>query len=365
MDLIDELLAAERSGWDALCEGTGAEFYGTRMTDDGMMILAHGLALDRSEVVVSLRDAPPWSGYDITDVRLIRIAADAAAITYMARAWRGGDDSSHRPDVLGLHPRRGNLETRPVPADPYRGAELDLRRAGPVSSVVVRAEGGTAMSVPDPNIRLSNAQREALIGRLHAAAEEGRLDLDEFAERSREVYEAKTYADIAQLFSDLPEEDRAPAVSAHSKAVSDVPDLVLNPVHSRVVRRGAWTVPARITINPVHSGTKLDCRDATFAAGDIEIELDVVHSGVTLILPPNASAVDDGVQLTGGRVVNHCQQPVDGPRFHLTGRTQWGRVTVRYERRFLWWRWLGHRAEKQEASHERPAPRRCATEHAR
>src|SRR5690606_1883724 len=64
---IDELLTLERRGWDSLCDGTGGEFYGDLMTDDGVMVLAHGFALPRDAVVASLGDAPPWAGYEIRD----------------------------------------------------------------------------------------------------------------------------------------------------------------------------------------------------------------------------------------------------------------------------------------------------------
>ncbi|MCC3765835.1 DUF1707 domain-containing protein [Glycomyces sp. TRM65418] len=195
------------------------------------------------------------------------------------------------------------------------------------------------MSAPDPNIRLSNAEREALIGKLHEATEEGRLDLHEFAERSRQVYEAKTYADVERLLADLPADDRALAPRTRPEAVADAPDLVLDPQHSHVRREGAWTVPERTTLRPRHSSVKLDCRHADFAADDVEIALDVHHSSVRVILPANASAVDDGVRLQGGRVDNRCHRAADGPRIHLTGGNHWGRVKVRYERRFLWWRW--------------------------
>lgn len=195
------------------------------------------------------------------------------------------------------------------------------------------------MSAPDPNIRISNAQRETLVARLHAATEEGLLDLDEFAERSRQVYEAKTHGDVERLLADLPEEGRALAVPNRPKAAAGVPDLVIDAMHSRIRRDGDWTVPARITVEPKHCPVTLDCRGADFAADDIEIALDLHHSPFKLILPRNASAVDDGVRIEGGKFANDCHKGVDGPRFHLTGNTYWGKITVRYERRFLWWRW--------------------------
>lgn len=195
------------------------------------------------------------------------------------------------------------------------------------------------MPEPDPNVRLSNAEREALIARLQAATEEGRLDLDEFAERSREVYEAKTYAEVERLLTDLPAEDRALAVPNRAKVGGGAPDLELNPSHSHVKRQGEWRVPARIKAKAAHSAITLDCRTAVFTAADIDLDVDLRHSKITLILPPNASAIDEGVDLHGGAVVNRCHSASGGPRFHISGKNAWSKVVVRRERRFLWWRW--------------------------
>ena len=69
--LITELLRLEQAGWTSLCDGSGDAFYGRLMTDDGMMLLADGSALNRDAVVESLRDAPTWSSYEISEERLI------------------------------------------------------------------------------------------------------------------------------------------------------------------------------------------------------------------------------------------------------------------------------------------------------
>jgi hypothetical protein len=60
--LTRELLELERHGWEALREGTGADFYGSVMTDDGVMVLANGAVADRDAVVESLRGSPPFAG---------------------------------------------------------------------------------------------------------------------------------------------------------------------------------------------------------------------------------------------------------------------------------------------------------------
>lgn len=88
-DELDQILTLEHSGWQSLCDSTGADFYGRLMIDDGVMVLAHGFALDREQVIASLDDAPSWDEYTISDERLIRVGEDVVALVYTGRARRG------------------------------------------------------------------------------------------------------------------------------------------------------------------------------------------------------------------------------------------------------------------------------------
>jgi hypothetical protein len=92
-EVTRELPALERRGWDALCEGTAAAFYGDVMTPDGVMVLADGTVMGRDAVVAALGAAPAWHRYDLTDVRVVPASDGAAALVYRGRAWReeGGD----------------------------------------------------------------------------------------------------------------------------------------------------------------------------------------------------------------------------------------------------------------------------------
>lgn len=85
---ITPLVRLELAGWTSLCDGTGSDFYGSIMTDNAVMVLADGVARERDEVIASLRDAPAWAAYEITDERLVELGADAAALIYTARAFR-------------------------------------------------------------------------------------------------------------------------------------------------------------------------------------------------------------------------------------------------------------------------------------
>ncbi|MGD9998276.1 MAG: nuclear transport factor 2 family protein [Ilumatobacteraceae bacterium] len=90
---LDDLLDLERQGWRSLCEQTGDDFYGKVMTDDAVMVLANGQVMTRDDVVGALGQAPPWSSFDLSDVRLVRAGVDSAAIVYVGSATRetGGE----------------------------------------------------------------------------------------------------------------------------------------------------------------------------------------------------------------------------------------------------------------------------------
>lgn len=90
---IAELLEIEHRGWQSLCDGTGAQFYGELMTADGVMVLAHGFALDRDAVVASLNGAPRWARYEIRAPRLVELGDDSAALLYTGHAEREGEPS--------------------------------------------------------------------------------------------------------------------------------------------------------------------------------------------------------------------------------------------------------------------------------
>ncbi|HTJ34954.1 MAG TPA: DUF1707 domain-containing protein [Dactylosporangium sp.] len=57
---------------------------------------------------------------------------------------------------------------------------------------------------PAPWLRASDADREAIVAHLSAAAADGRLTLEEFADRTQQVYASRTWGELAHLVGDLP-----------------------------------------------------------------------------------------------------------------------------------------------------------------
>lgn len=89
MDILQQLLQLEEAGWRSLCDGSGSDFYGNLMTDEGLMILADGSTMTRRQVAEALRHAPPWVSFSIADPHLVPIGVDTASLVYVGTALRG------------------------------------------------------------------------------------------------------------------------------------------------------------------------------------------------------------------------------------------------------------------------------------
>lgn len=109
---LDLLLTLEHEGWRALCEpGQGARFYDGLMTDDGVMVLAGGIVLDRAAVAATLAESPPWADYEITQARVVGLGGAAAALVYYATATRAGAEpfSAHMSSTYRIVDGRPRL----------------------------------------------------------------------------------------------------------------------------------------------------------------------------------------------------------------------------------------------------------------
>ena len=104
---MDELIELERAGWASLCDGTGDDFYGQAMTDDGVMVLTNGSVMTREEVVAALGQAPPWASYQIDDVRVVPIGEDSAALVYVGTGHCDGDTPPFVGVMSSVYVERG------------------------------------------------------------------------------------------------------------------------------------------------------------------------------------------------------------------------------------------------------------------
>ncbi|MFI9452891.1 DUF1707 domain-containing protein [Amycolatopsis sp. NPDC052450] len=73
--------------------------------------------------------------------------------------------------------------------------------------------------VPSPRLRISDQDRESALTALGEHMSVGRIDIDEYGERSAQVTAAKTRGELSGIFADLPEPH--PLFDAPKAAVSE------------------------------------------------------------------------------------------------------------------------------------------------
>ena len=178
-----------------------------------------------------------------------------------------------------------------------------------------------------PALRLSDADRNGTLRRLHNAVALGLIDIGEFEERSAQVSMARQPVDLDALIGDLP----GPGAIATSAADR----LELRGWLGSLRRHGEWMVPTRLALVRRVGSVDLDLSRARFAGPVVVIELDMVRGSVDIRLPDGASASIDDVVVYGGSARDRRKNPpAEGnPHVVLTGRVVLGSVNIRAPKR--------------------------------
>jgi Domain of unknown function (DUF1707) len=175
-----------------------------------------------------------------------------------------------------------------------------------------------------PEIRASDADREAVVLRLQKALGEGRIDLDEFGQRASATYAAKTTAELDRLMSDLPH-DALP----HPEIVGTrVPEAV-NLVFGDIKLAGGASAPRRAST--VFGDIRIDLRALRTDADRVELELSTVFGDVEVIVSEGVDAELQGRTLFGDRKVDLApvQRLAGTPLILVRGRTVFGDLRLR------------------------------------
>ncbi|HYB35414.1 MAG TPA: DUF1707 domain-containing protein [Mycobacterium sp.] len=181
------------------------------------------------------------------------------------------------------------------------------------------------MTRPDEltELRVSDADRNGTLRRLHNAVALGLIDIDEFEDRSTRVSCARTRSELDSLVGDLP---------GPGAIVTSAADRVeLRGWVGSLKRHGEWTVPTRLSLVRRLGSVELDLIKARFAGPVVVIELDMKFGSVEIRLPEGASASIDDVEVYVGSARDHRNSaPAEGtPHVVLTGRVVCGSVHVK------------------------------------
>jgi hypothetical protein len=176
-------------------------------------------------------------------------------------------------------------------------------------------------------LRVSDADRNGTLRRLHNAVALGLIDIDEFEERSSQVSYARTRGELDRLVVDLP---------GPGAIVTSAADRVeLRGWVGSLKRHGQWTVPTRLALVRRIGSVELDLVNARFAGPVVVVELDMKFGSLHIRLPEGASASIDDVEVYGGSARDRRKDaPAEGtPHVVLTGRVVCGSVVIRGPRR--------------------------------
>ncbi|BCO36916.1 DUF1707 domain-containing protein [Mycobacterium heckeshornense] len=192
------------------------------------------------------------------------------------------------------------------------------------------------MTRPDElaGLRISDADRNGTLRRLHNAVALGLIDINEFEQRSSQVSCARTRGELDGLVGDLP---------GPGAIVTSAADRVeLRGWLGSLKRHGEWIVPTRLALVRRLGPVELDLVKARFAGPVVVIELDMKFGGVDIRLPDGASASIDDVEVYVGSATDRRKNaPAEGtPHVVLTGRVVCGSVVIRGPRRS----WLKRRS---------------------
>lgn len=178
----------------------------------------------------------------------------------------------------------------------------------------------------DPrSLRVSDAEREHVVGVLQKAIGQGLLSLDEFTTRTDTALAARTRGELNSVLIDLPG-----MVHNESSVPRQQQQVELRATMSALKRSGRWVVPRSLIVRNRMGSTELDLTEAQIDHAEVHIELDVTGGSVDLLLPDGSSVSTDDVEVNMGSVKDKIgSSRIGRPHFVIGGTVRAGSLKIR------------------------------------
>jgi hypothetical protein len=180
------------------------------------------------------------------------------------------------------------------------------------------------------DLRASDDDRERVVTILAASVGDGRLTLEEHAQRVQRAYQARTLGELASLTTDLVPPEGQPLQLDDSRSVTAF--------FATVQRDGRWVVPDRLTVTAVGGQVILDLREALLQGMHTVLYATLVGGQLHLLVPEQVQVV-----VTGSRYPARVRAdlaarpaapaPAGSPVIEVRAYTFAGRVQVHTPRR--------------------------------
>jgi hypothetical protein len=158
--------------------------------------------------------------------------------------------------------------------------------------------------------RASDAEREQAVARLREAAAEGRLTLEELADRAALAYRSQSHAELERLLQDLP---AAPPPSRRKPVRWSVV------VIGEVMRKGRWRIAGGTRVVMGIGDCHLDLRQAELDGEEVTVTIVQVVGDTKIVVPHNVDVELSGLLLIGGKSDGGPEEdlPPSAPRVHI------------------------------------------------
>jgi hypothetical protein len=161
------------------------------------------------------------------------------------------------------------------------------------------------VSQPDDSLRVSDAERDAVLHALGDHAAVGRLTLDELEDRSGRALTAKTRGELATLTSDLPREAGAPSLVPSRRK----PVRWMVAIMSGSRRRGRFRAAGSINSVAIMGGNEIDLREAEIEGGELTVNLIAFMGGAEVYVPDSVELDVGGFSFMGGHEEVGSERP--------------------------------------------------------
>lgn len=170
--------------------------------------------------------------------------------------------------------------------------------------------------------RVSDREREQALTILAEAAGDGRITLEEHAERAAAAWSARMRSELDALLDDL---DEAPVWAASLSPGAD-----LRAVLGNESRKGRWIVPRVLRATSVLGDCHIELQDALLSSDRTVIEATAILGSVTVFIPAGVNVVLTGSAVLGAKSSRPASTPRSAtPLIEVRCKVVMGSVTVR------------------------------------
>jgi Domain of unknown function (DUF1707) len=183
----------------------------------------------------------------------------------------------------------------------------------------------------DLGLRVGDRDRDAVVQRLQQAFAEGRLDDEEFDQRTRAALTARLSSDLVVLTRDLPAGSATARPVAPGGAGGRAPGRFAIAYKNDIRRGGRWRVPERFRAIVYKGSGHIDLRAADLSAPVTTLYAIAYKSRIDVLVPLGVRIEVDGFGVSKGWSPEEdleSRLPADAPVVHVRGIGYKGTVEV-------------------------------------